>query len=230
MSEPRVSVVVPAYNSERYLGEALRSVLSQTRAPSELIMVDDGSSDGTASVARSFGDDVRYVRQPNGGIGSARNRGVELASGEHIAFLDADDLWEPGKLQRQLAALEEGPQLDMVFGHVRQFVSPELPAEVKARLRCPEGSQPGYSAGAMLARRATLERVGPFATDLHVGEFIDWMARARELGLRELMLDEVVLVRRLHDTNQGVRHRDHMGDFAHVLKASLDRRRAGGAA
>jgi glycosyltransferase involved in cell wall biosynthesis len=229
MNEPRISVIVPAYNSERYLGEALQSVLSQTRRPFEVIVVDDGSSDGTPSVASSFGDDVHYVRQPNGGIGAARNHGVDLAAGDYIAFLDADDVWEPDKLERQLAALEEEPQPDLVFGLVRQFVSPELPAEAKARLRCPDHSQPGYFAGAMLVSRAIFERVGPFATDLHVGEFIDWMARARELGWREEMLDAIVLRRRLHDTNQGVRHRDQMGDFAHVLKASLDRRRAGDA-
>jgi hypothetical protein len=78
----------------------------------------------------------------------------------------------------------------------------------------------------MLASRAAFERVGPFATDLHVGEWVDWMARARDLGLSELMLTETVMWRRLHETNQGVRHRDDMGDYAHVLKASLDRRRA----
>jgi alpha-D-ribose 1-methylphosphonate 5-triphosphate synthase subunit PhnI len=120
------------------------------------------------------------------------------------------------------------PRPDIIFGHVRQFVTPELPAADRARIACPPEPQPGYLMGAMLATREAFGRIGPFATDLHVGEFVDWMARARELGLRELMLDETVLWRRLHDTNQSVRHRDSMGDFAHVLKASLDRRRAGG--
>ena len=108
-------------------------------------------------------------------------------------------------------------------------MSPELPAEARASIACPPEPQPGYLAGAMLASRAVFERVGPFATDLHVGEFVDWMARARHLGLRELMLDATMLWRRLHVTNQNVRHRDRTGDLAHVLKASLDRRRGGGA-
>jgi len=116
-----------------------------------------------------------------------------------------------------------------VFGRVRQFVSPELPAEARARIVCPPTSQPGYLPSAMLTSRAVFDRVGPFAADLHVGEFVDWMARARDLGLRELMLDSTVLWRRLHDTNQSVRQRSHTGDFAHVLKASLDPRRAGSA-
>jgi glycosyltransferase involved in cell wall biosynthesis len=229
MSEARVSVLMPAYNAERYLPEALDSVLSQSRQPFEVIVVDDGSSDGTANVARGYGERIRYEHQPNAGIGAARNRGVELARGDQLAFLDADDRWEPDKLERQLAVLEAEPRPDIVLGLARQFVSPDLPAEAQARIRCPDEAQPGYLPSAMLVSRATFERVGPFATDLHVGEFIDWMARARELGLRELMLDTVVLWRRLHDTNQSVRHRDRMGDFAQVLKASLDRRRAGDA-
>jgi glycosyltransferase involved in cell wall biosynthesis len=229
LSAPRVSVLIPAFNAERYLGEAIESALGQTRAPFELIVLDDGSSDRTAEVARTFGDGIRYERQENEGIGGARNRCMELARGEYLAFLDADDRWERDKLALQLEAMCSSIRPDIVFGRVRHFVSPELPAEERARIACPPEAAPGYLPSAMLASRDVFERVGRFATDLHVGEFIDWMARARGRGLRELMLDETVLRRRLHDANQGVRHRDRRGDFAHVLKASLDRRRAGGA-
>ena len=229
MTGPRVSVLMPAFNAERYLPEAIESALAQTQAPFELIVVDDGSGDGTADAARAFGDSVRYESQENQGIGSARNRCVDLARGDYLAFLDADDRWEPDKVERQLDAMRSAWRPEIVFGHVRQFVSPELPAQHRARIACPPESQPGYLPSAMLASRAAFERVGPFATRLHVGEFVDWMARARDLGLREFMLDATVLWRRLHDTNQSVRHRDRMSDFAHVLKASLDRRRAGGA-
>jgi glycosyltransferase involved in cell wall biosynthesis len=229
MTGPSVSVLMPAFNAERYLPEAIESVLAQSQEPFELIVLDDGSSDGTGEAASAFGDSIRYQRQENEGIGPARNRCIELARGDYVAFLDADDRWEPRKLERQLAAMRSGSRPDLVFGHVRQFVSPELPAEARTRIACPTEAQPGYLLSAMLAPRAVFDRVGPFATDLHVGEFVDWMARARDLGLRELMLDATVLWRRLHDNNQSVRHSDRMGDFAHVLKASLDRRRAGGA-
>ena len=228
MTGARVSALIPAFNAERYLPEAIQSALTQTRPPFEVIVVDDGSTDATAEAARAFDQRVRYERQEQSGPGAARNRGVELARGDHLAFLDADDRWERDKLERQLGALQSEPPPDIVFGHVRQFVSAELPADAKARLRCPPQPQPGYLLGAVLVSRAAFDRVGPFTTDMHMGEFIDWMARARELGLRELMLDEVVLWRRLHDTNQGVRHRDSRGDFARLLKASLDRRRAEG--
>jgi glycosyltransferase involved in cell wall biosynthesis len=191
-------------------------------------VVDDGSTDGSADIARSY--PVRYVRQANAGIAAARNAAIAAADGEILGFLDADDLWEPRKLARQMAALAAEPAPDFVLGHVRQFVDPRLDQEAAARIVCPAGLQPGYLPGAMLARRETFERVGPFREELRVGEFVDWMARARELGLREAMLRQHVLSRRLHDTNQSLKRQAATSDFARVVKASLDRRRAAAAA
>jgi glycosyltransferase involved in cell wall biosynthesis len=221
-----VSVVIPAHNAERYLAAAIDSVLAQTRAPHQVVVIDDGSTDGTPGVAKSYAGLVACHRQQNAGIGATRNRGVALSQGDYVAFLDADDLWEPDKLERQLAVFDSDPSLDLVLGQVRQFIDPGLSRKEAARIACPSGLQPGYLPGALLARRATFERVGPFRTDLKVGEFVDWMARAREAGLREEMLADQVLSRRLHDTNQSVRHRSQMTDFARVAKAALDRRRA----
>jgi glycosyltransferase involved in cell wall biosynthesis len=103
----RVSVVIPAYNAERFLREAIDSAIAQTVAPIEVIVVDDGSTDGTAEVLASCGGVVRSVRQENGGVSSARNHGARLAVGDAIAFLDADDVWHPQKLERQLPHLED---------------------------------------------------------------------------------------------------------------------------
>ncbi|GAB6164120.1 hypothetical protein JCM19992_01200 [Thermostilla marina] len=110
MTEPvtaPVSVVIPAYNSSRYLGATLRSVFAQTVRPQEIIVVDDGSEDDSAALAESFGPPVRVIRQENRGESAARNRGIEAASSEWIAFLDADDLWAPTKLARQLETAAE---------------------------------------------------------------------------------------------------------------------------
>ena len=100
-----ISVIITAYNYERYLAAAIESVLTQTRLPDEVIVVDDGSVDGTAAVAQQFGRQVRYDFQPHGGIGAARNRGLQLAGGRFLAFLDADDQWTPNKLDLQARAL-----------------------------------------------------------------------------------------------------------------------------
>jgi glycosyltransferase involved in cell wall biosynthesis len=228
VSEPLVSVVIPVHDGERYLGAAIESVLAQDYGPLEIIVVDDGSADASRTVAESYPPPVRVVSRTRGGIGAARNTGVEQAEGELLGFLDADDLWEPDKLERQLGAFAEDPRPDIVLGLVQQFHSPELSDAARRALYCPPRPQAGYLASAMLLRKETFARVGPFETERRVGEFVDWIARARELGLREQVLPEVVLARRLHGDNSMIRWRDDRRDYLHVLKSSLDRRRKGG--
>ena len=107
---PAVSVVIPAYNAERFIGEAVNSVLEQTYRDFEVIVVDDGSTDKTAEVVKTC-EEVRYLYKENGGTASARNRGVEASRGHYVAFLDADNLWEPEKLEVQIALFERQPSL-----------------------------------------------------------------------------------------------------------------------
>jgi len=219
----RASVIIPAFNAGRFLGEAIDSVLGQSRPPFELIVVDDGSTDATASVARRS-PAVRYIAQPHGGIAAARNRGVSSATGNCLAFLDADDRWTPGKLEAQLAAVEADPELDVLLGHCVEVRQSEWAARLERPVP-PDGGVPGYLAGACLIRRAAFERVGPFEATLRAGEFIDWFLRARARGLRIRMLPGVVLWRRLHDANHGVTERASYSDYARILKNDLDRRR-----
>ena len=221
-----VSVMIGVYNAAPYLSEAIESVIAQSYQPLELIVVDDGSTDGSGDVARSYGDSLLYAYQERAGIGAARNRAVGLASGRFFAFLDADDRFVSGKLDRQYAALEADEELDVVFGHVREFVSPELAEEERDSIRSPAPAAPWTAPNLMLIRREAFLRVGVFSETLKVGVTVDWYARALEAGLRGLMLPEVVLERRLHLANNGIRERDSRSQYVHVLKASLDRRRA----
>jgi glycosyltransferase involved in cell wall biosynthesis len=224
--KPLLSVMIGAYNAAPYLGEAIESVLAQDYEPVELIVVDDGSTDGTAEVARSFAD-VTVVSQENGGNGAARNRAVENASGDLYAFLDADDRFAPGKLSLQKAALDADPGLDMVFGHVREFLSPELDEETRASLRPPAAEpMPWTAPNLMLIRRESFERVGPFTTTVRVGVTVDWFARAQEAGLRHTILPEVVLERRLHTQNNGLRESASRSQYLEVIRQAMERRRA----
>ena len=226
MGSPLISVMIGAYDAEPYLAEAVESVFAQTYAPTELIVVDDGSTDGTARVAQGFGSRLTYVHQENAGNGAARNRALQEASGELFAFLDADDRFTPTKLERQWAALAADPSADMVFGHVLEFVSPELTPEERAGVRRPAPAPAPWTApNLMLIRRESFLRVGPFDETLRVGVTVDWYARAIEAGLRGVMLPEVVLERRLHLSNNGLRERASRHQYLHVLKQSLDRRR-----
>jgi glycosyltransferase involved in cell wall biosynthesis len=229
VQRPLISVMIGVYNAALYLAEAIESVFAQTYRPLELIVVDDGSDDGSAEVAQGYGDRLTYAYQDNAGNGAARNHAVRLASGGMFAFLDADDRFAPDKLDRQWAALEADPALDMVFGHVREFVSPELTEAQRATIRAPApGPAPWTAPNLMLIRRDAFVRVGPFAEDVRVGVTVDWYARAVEKGLRSAMPPEVVLERRLHLANNGLRERESRAQYLHVLKAALDRRRLQG--
>ena len=112
---PLVSAVIPAYNAQSFIARAVSSVLGQTYRPVECIVVDDGSTDGTAEVVRSLGGGVRLVSQANKGVSSARNKGAEVATGSVLAFLDADDVWVPEKLEKQMAVLNDDPTLGLVY-------------------------------------------------------------------------------------------------------------------
>ena len=117
---PLVSVVIPVFNGEAFLREAVQSVLAQKYSPIEIIIVDDGSTDGTATVARSLPETVRYLHQTNKGPAAARNRGIEHAQGSLIAFADADDLWPADKLELQLPYLINDPAIEIVMGRIQQ--------------------------------------------------------------------------------------------------------------
>jgi glycosyltransferase involved in cell wall biosynthesis len=122
----RISVIVPTYNSGEFIVEAVESVLAQTLDATEIIVVDDGSTDHTRSLIESIGDSrIRYVYQENAGVSVARNRGLSLATGEFIAFLDADDLWRPTMLAKQAALLNHDPGLGFAFTNFVRFVHPE---------------------------------------------------------------------------------------------------------
>lgn len=125
-SKPQISVIIPVYNRERYLAETIESVLAQTYRPIEIIVVDDGSTDKTADVARRLSENIRYFYQSNSGCSAARNKGIEIALGSFISFLDSDDLWVEEKLSRQMTVFDSDSDLDMVFGQVSNFYSSNL--------------------------------------------------------------------------------------------------------
>ena len=223
--EPLVSAVIPAHDCERYVGEAIESVLAQTYPHIELVVVDNGSGDGTAKVIRGFGDRARLIFEGRRGIGPARNAGVRSSRGEYVAFLDCDDLWEPRKTEIQLAAFADDPRPDVVMGHVKQFASPDLDPAVAEEFRIPEDPQPGMFPGAVLVRRDVLDRVGPWREEVVVSDGLEWFLAVRRLGLREVMLPEVVTLRRVHGRNTSIVRRDRRREWASVLKRDLDQRR-----
>jgi glycosyltransferase involved in cell wall biosynthesis len=225
MTVERVSAIVPVRDGELHVAAAIDSIMAQSRPPDQMIVVDDGSRDGTVARVKRYGDSVTLVRREPEGVGAAINAGIEAADGTLLSFLDADDLWTPRKLELQCEALAADPALDLVFGHVEQFISPELSDAERARLHFIPGAHPGKLKGTMLIRRSALDRVGPFQTHLKLADYVDWYARAQEQGVAERMLDEVVLRRRLHRNNSGRTKVDARTEYASAVGASLRRRR-----
>jgi glycosyltransferase involved in cell wall biosynthesis len=224
MEKNLVSVIIPLYNGERYLAEAIESVLAQTYDPTEIIAVDDGSPDNSADIAQSYAQ-VHLIRQSNQGLGAARNTGIKAARGDYLAFIDQDDLWVASKLALQMAAFSQDSEIDIVFGHVEQFYSPELNEEQKGKIVGAGEILPGRFPGTMLVKTVSFLRAGLFPTQWRFGEFLDWYARAMDCQLRSLMLPDVVAKRRLHTTNMGITMSESRIDYVRVLKAALDRRR-----
>jgi len=222
--EGLVSVIIPAYNCEKYLSEAVDSVLAQTYKEMEIIIVDDGSTDGTEAIAKSFELKIKYIVISHTGPGAARNAGVLASSGEFLAFLDADDVWTKEKLSLQVELLKSHPDIDMVFGNIIQFREDSGNGKGRADTETEE-SVPGYLPGTMLVRKNSFMRCGLFPVNRKVGEFIEWYMSAQEKSLKGRMLPDLVMKRRIHGKNLGLRERNDLSDYAKIMKTMLDRKK-----
>lgn len=225
MSEPLVSVIVPVRDGERFLGAALESVFQQAHRPLEVVVVDDGSTDGSAGIARSFPGVVHLLQDP-AGVAAARNAGRAASRGEILAFLDSDDLWTPDKLERQVAFLVENPHVGYVLAHMRHFLEGgcERPAwcsaETLARVEL------GLVPGTLVVRTEAFDRVGPFDPAYRCGSDTDWFFRAKDAGVPFAILREVLLERRIHDANLSGSRGPDFPILARIVKSSMQRMRA----
>lgn len=219
-----ISVIIPVYNAEKYVSEAIESVLNQTIKPLEIILIDDGSTDASAEKVKEYIPNVELISQENRGIGGARNTGIENSKGEIIAFLDSDDFWPEDHLQVLSSAMQEDENLSIVSGYVEQFLNDE---DEELSSRIPEGQEvmPGYVAGASLIKREVFNEVGLFDETLTLAEYIDWFSRVKDAGYSFKLIDNIVLRRRVHESNIGVQKRDKLHDYTKVLMASIKRRR-----
>jgi glycosyltransferase involved in cell wall biosynthesis len=213
-----ISIIMPCYNAQPYLRETLGSLRNQGEHEWELLVVDDQSTDGSAELVRTLCPEATLISGNHSGIGSALNLATPCARGDFFAWIDADDIWMPDKLDVQFRALRENPDWDGCFVGVEQFYH-----------RPVEGREPpavgGRNRGSLLIKRESFQRVGPFREDIKIGEFVDWCARAEELGLRLGVLPQKLYRRRIHDTNTMKSDVDKR-DYLKILKARLDRQRS----
>lgn len=224
MADPLVSVVIAVFNGERFLAEALQSVFAQDYRPIEVIAVDDGSTDRSAEVVRSF-PEARLLSQANAGVAAARNAGVRLATGEFLAFLDQDDRWTPGKLARQVSRLRERPSLGFVTARERVVLDGLAEAPRWVRPDSLQDSAVSFVPGLLLIRRSAIDTVGVFDESMTNGSDTDWVYRAKDLGVTYEMMEDTLLLRRVHDRNASHRQDVSRRDIFEVLRRSIHRQR-----
>jgi glycosyltransferase involved in cell wall biosynthesis len=222
---PTISVVLPVRNGAKWLGEALASVVGQSRPPDEIIVVDGQSEDDSAAIAARFAG-VRVIRQPDLGLAAGLNLGFAAVRGDYLTLISSDDLWRAGKLALQEDLLVRQPEVDVVFGRVRFFVAAGDVPPPSIRPGLLEGSHPGHLLEVMMARREVMQRIGPFRPDLAVAMDVDWFARLAEAGARKAMPDQVLVDKRLHAGALSALSERTNPELLTALRAAIARRRA----
>jgi glycosyltransferase involved in cell wall biosynthesis len=228
---PGTSVIIPSYNSAAYLPDAIDSALNQTIVPLEVIVVNDGSTDETPRILERYQGRIVAITQENRGLSGARNRGIAAARGELVAFLDADDVWLPEKLEKQIECLNEHPRAGLV--HSAALLWNHETGVQGVRFN----GNPGQLAGAcyeefftlnrvtvstMVVRRECLAKVGIFDEDIRRPTTQDWdlcfrIARYHELAY----IDKPLILYRVHESNATKRDLDMQEDILYVLQKAL---------
>ena len=223
MENPLVSIIIPVFNGGRFLKEAIDSVLAQTYKNLEIVVVDDGSTDDSAEIAKSF-EAVNYYYQPNAGVASARNKALSVVTGQYISFLDADDRMHKHKIQIQLDYLLENNHVDVCLGHLNNFIEPEY--QIEESLKNVFLNKEKITLITAFAHRACFDVVGNFNTSYRTGSDFEWMTRVRDSNLTVDIIEEIILDRRIHGKNLSVEayNLDHKTRFR-VLRESMERKR-----
>jgi glycosyltransferase involved in cell wall biosynthesis len=222
-----VSAIVPVYNGEKFLAEAINNIQQQNYQPLEIIVVDDGSTDRTPLIAREFQDLIHYIYSANKGPSGARNLGIKIAKGNVIAFLDVDDLWSPNKLQKQISYLASNPCLDIVQGLIQQMkLARPLVDEKKMDFQISSSPYHFLNLGSAIYRKSVFEKVGLFDENFRHNEDTEWFFRAWKNNINKLVIDEVTLYYRQHNNNMTLEPKStvYFG-ILKILKKHLDAER-----
>lgn len=230
MSNFFISVIVPVYNGESFLAETIQSIIEQDCHPLEIILVDDGSTDKTAEVADQFKDVIHYVYQPNSGPATARNRGIKMAIGNVIAFLDADDCWPVNALKKQLDYLVANPDVEIVHGYLQNMY---LSTDTEKKTLVKKFGKPrvSFNVGSAVYRKSVFDKIGLFDETLHHSEDVELLVRVKENGISWVILEHVTLFYRRHKQSMTSVHNEntlsnmHALSWVRILKKNLDKRR-----
>ena len=224
MKGPLVSVVMPVFNGERFLAQSIESVIRQDYRSIEIIIVDDGSTDKSAEIASSFSG-VRCVYQENRGNANARNRGIELAKGEFIAFIDQDDLWVPHKVSVHIKYLLE--HIDIVFtvAHIRHFLETGMEKPAWLRQDLLDKTRPDFAPGSLVARKSAFELVGKFNEHYKTSSDVDWFYLANDKKVPMVVLSDVLIHKRVHQSNLSAMVGQTHKELLKIIRESINRKK-----
>jgi glycosyltransferase involved in cell wall biosynthesis len=196
--KPLVSVIIPVFNGEIFLEDAIKSVSNQNYDNLECIIVDDGSIDGSAAIAKKH-EQIIYLHQEHKNVAAARNLGVRKASGEYLAFLDADDIWDINKLETQINYMEVNPDIDYSVTKHSLFLTEGLKDFPQwVRTNHSEEETIAYIPSSLIVRKSAFEIVGNFDESYRISDDSDWFLRARDAGIKLGIIDKNLLHKRVH--------------------------------
>jgi glycosyltransferase involved in cell wall biosynthesis len=222
MKLPLVSVIVPVHNGEKFIAKTLECILAQDYQEKEIIVVDDGSTDMSGEIIRSY-KDVKYFFQENRGVPVARNYGVKHSKGELIAFSDQDDLWKSNKLSDQVNYLLENPECEYVLCKRKVFMEPgvQRPSWLKKEFLTSENID--YSPSSLLARASLFQKIGSFNSDFENASDVDWFFRAKNAAIQKGVVDKVLYLKRIHEDNQSNRVEALHKEYLQLIRQSIQR-------
>jgi glycosyltransferase involved in cell wall biosynthesis len=219
-----ISVIITAFNSEKFITTTIESVINQQVSVGEIIIVNDGSVDRTSEIVNSLKiRNLRLYEQSNSGVAAALNLGILQSKGSILAFLDHDDIWLPGKLEKQFQIINDG-RAEMVFTLIQNFIDENIDEKLREKLEVSLAPCAGIHKSTLMIRKESLLSVGLFNTSKKI-EFLDWYAYSKDFGIREHMVKEVLVKRRIHGSNQSLLDKDMRKEFPSIIKAIMDRRR-----
>lgn len=218
----KIDIIIPVYNGEDFISEAIESILKQTYSEYKIIVVDDGSTDNSAEKVKEIQntDSRIHLFQPGRlGLAKALNYGLEQSKAPFIAFLDADDLWESTKLEKQMEVLEKRKDISICFTKIKEFET-FFQIEQKQQFAARKESMNGLVKTTFLGRREVFKKYGKFNPDIELGDFILWFSPLIHDGCRYEVIPEVLAYRRVHENN--MTSKANRNDFLKILKAHLD--------